>query len=89
MFSAEITILNKEGFHARPAQLFVEKSNKFQSQIKVRREDGTEVDGKSILGLMTLELTKGKKIIIEAEGPDEKEAVENLSLLVESKFGEA
>ncbi len=88
MFSAETTILNKAGFHARPAQLFVEKSNKFQSKIKVRREDGRETDGKSILGLMTLELTKGKKIIIEAEGPDEKEAIEHLTLLIESKFGE-
>ncbi len=88
MFSTEVTILNKEGFHARPAQLFVEKSNKYQSQIKVIREDGTEVDGKSILGLMTLELTKGKKIIIEADGVDEKEAVEELSQLIESKFGE-
>ena len=88
MFSAEIAILNKEGFHARPAQLFVEKSNKFQSQIKVRKEDGREADGKSILGLMTLELTRGKNITIEADGPDEKEAVQVLSQLIESKFGE-
>jgi len=88
MFSKELIILNQQGFHARPAQLFVETSNKFQSQIKVRKEDGTEADGKSILGLMTLELSKGKKIVIEAEGPDEKAAVEALDQLIENKFGE-
>lgn len=88
MFSKELIILNQQGFHARPAQLFVETANKFQSQIKVRKEDGTEADGKSILGLMTLELAKGKKIVIEAEGPDEKAAVAALDQLIESKFGE-
>lgn len=88
MFSGEIIIQNETGFHLRPAQLFVEKANQFQSEIKVRNENGVEADSKSILGLMTLGLEKGSAIHIEANGVDEKEAVNALANLVESRFGE-
>lgn len=88
MISKELTILNKEGFHARPAQFWVQTANKFNSKINVKKEDGDVINGKSILGLVGLELTYGTKITIEAEGPDEVEAITALEKLIESKFGE-
>ncbi len=88
MYSKVMTIINEEGFHARPAQLWVQTASRYESNIIVEKEDRTETNGKSILGLMTLELKKGTKVTIKAEGPDEKEAIEALAELVESKFGE-
>lgn len=90
MFKKETTIRNKEGFHIRPAQLFVEKAAAYQSEIKLIIDDPrTEADGKSILGLMTLGLEQGKTLYIAAEGPDEQKAVNELVELVESGFGES
>lgn len=90
MDTKEATIQNATGFHIRPAQLFSEQATKFKSQINiyVKGEDG-KVDGKSILGLMSLGLEKGRVILIEAEGPDEQEAVETLAGMIEDGFGEA
>lgn len=87
MVSRQVTIQNRTGFHIRPAQLFVDKAGSFEALIKVRKDE-VEVDGKSILGLMTLGLEQGTTIEIRAEGPDEQQAVESLIELVESKFGE-
>lgn len=88
MFTKDVVINNASGFHIRPAQLFVEKASLFKSNIKIVTGSGEEVDAKSILGLMTMGLETGAKITIRAEGEDEKEAVEDLAELVESKFGE-
>ena len=88
MYTKQLTIQNEQGFHVRPAQLFVDAANKFQSDIKVSNESGYEVDGKSILGLMTMGLAKGAVLNIQAEGPDEEAAVLALEELVNSKFGE-
>ncbi|AJY74109.1 HPr family phosphocarrier protein [Paenibacillus beijingensis] len=90
MVTKNTVIRNESGFHIRPAQLFTEQAAKFQSAIKVTIQDPhTVVDGKSILGLMTLGLTKGKEITISAEGSDEADAIEALISLVDSGFGEA
>ncbi|MFC5469564.1 HPr family phosphocarrier protein [Cohnella suwonensis] len=90
MHTREVTIRNASGFHIRPAQLFSEKASQFQSTILIKPE-GTAIaaDAKSILGLMTLGLDKGSVIAIEADGPDEAEAVAQLAELVLSGFGEA
>ena len=85
MITKETTIRNASGFHIRPSQLFVEKAAQFKSQIILQQG----IDGKSILGLMTLGLEKGSTLTISADGPDEKEAIEALTELVESGFGEA
>ncbi|MFZ5590293.1 MAG: HPr family phosphocarrier protein [Bacillota bacterium] len=89
MVSREVTILNETGLHARPAQLFTQKASEFESEIKIRKEDGSEADAKSILGLMTMALTGGTRITIEASGSDEEQAVKALVELVEQRFGEA
>lgn len=88
MIAKKIQIINETGLHARPAQLFVRKASEFQAVIKVRKEDGTEADAKSILGLMTLALQNGAVITIEATGADEERAVNELANLVESGMGD-
>jgi phosphocarrier protein HPr/phosphocarrier protein len=88
MLSRETTIQNSMGFHLRPAQLFVDKANEFESDITVKNEEGMETDGKSILGLMTMGYEFGSRIIVEADGADEAAAVEALIELIVSKFGE-
>ena len=71
------------GFHARPAAIFVQKAGKFASNIKIIR-DNQVVDGKSILGLMSLALGYKEEIAIRAEGSDEELAIEILVELIES-----
>ncbi|SHJ07868.1 phosphocarrier protein [Dethiosulfatibacter aminovorans DSM 17477] len=87
MYAKEVLIQNETGFHIRPAQIFVDAANKFESDIKVVKED-KEVAGKSILGLMTMGAVKGMTITIKAEGNDEMEAVNELVNLIENKFFE-
>jgi len=87
MREKKVMIPNKLGIHARPATLFAETASKFQSEVTVEK-DGMEVNGKSILGLMMLVAPKGTEIIIRTEGPDEDEAIEALTKLVEEGFGE-
>jgi phosphocarrier protein HPr len=88
MVTKQLVIQNEQGFHVRPAQIFTDKANEFKSTIKVRSESGEEADATSMLELMTLGLVKGTSITLEAEGPDQQEAIEALAGLIESKFGE-
>lgn len=81
------TIKNKLGLHARAAAVFVRLSSKFNSDIKILK-DGYEVDGKSILGVLSLAAIKGSKIEIVARGEDSEKAMNELEELVESGFGE-
>ena len=82
-----VTISNEEGLHARPASLFAQIANQFNSQISVARGEES-VDGKSILSILTLGATQGVRLIIRAEGTDAALAVKQLSQLVESGFDE-
>ena len=88
MCEAKVEIINKLGLHARAALKFVELSSKHSSQVTVARE-GREVNGKSILGLMTLAAQKGTTLSIETKGEDEKELLDALRTLVSNKFGES
>ncbi len=87
MVEREIMIMNKLGLHARPAAQLVQKASMFKSEIKLKRHN-LEVNAKSIMGVMMLAAELGSKITILAEGPDEKEATEELALIIQSKFGE-
>ncbi|GAQ24452.1 MULTISPECIES: HPr family phosphocarrier protein [Tepidanaerobacter] len=87
MIQQTVTVKNKTGLHARPAALFVQAANKFKSEIFIEKE-GKKVNAKSIMGVMSLAVSQGTQITISAEGEDEKEAVEKLVELIESKFGE-
>jgi phosphocarrier protein HPr len=79
----KILVKNKLGLHARPAALFVQLANKFDSQIIVQK-DNQKVNGKSIMGILTLGVERGSSITIEAEGQDSKTAILELERLVSS-----
>ena len=80
------TVKNKSGLHARPAAIFVQIANKFDSRITVRREDDNEeVNGKSIMGILMLGAEKGSLIIIEADGNDAEAALAALEKIISSE----
>ncbi|MDQ7093694.1 HPr family phosphocarrier protein [Desulfosporosinus sp. PR] len=81
MLTRELTINNKSGLHARPASLWVQTASRFRSKIKIKRQD-TVVDGKSILGILSLGLSKGSIFELLVEGEDETEAVAALEALM-------
>ena len=81
----ELTVENALGLHARPATMFAKVASQFDSDITVEK-DGTQVSGKSLMGLLGLEAARGTKLKIVAEGHDKEEAVEQLERLVKSKF---
>jgi phosphocarrier protein HPr len=85
--SAEFTIPNKYGLHARPAAEFVKLANRFASDIRVRKED-VEVSGKSIMGVMMLAAEFGSTITVTAAGNDAEAAIEAIRTLVAGGFGE-
>ena len=87
MNELEVTIVNRLGLHARAAAKFVHLAGNFSSRVTVSR-DGTRVDGKSILGLLTLAASRGTKLHLTIQGDDELEAGTQLSELVRSRFGE-
>ena len=80
-----VTLDNDTGLHIRPATLFMETAARFQSVIRVRK-DAQVADGKSAISLMLLEAARGAQLSIEAEGPDEEDAMRALVRLVESRF---
>ena len=83
----ELVIENQSGLHARPAAAFVKMANNFRAEITVTK-DGDSVNGKSIMGLLTLAAARGTKLVIEAEGDDATEAVDAIQSLVEGNFNE-
>jgi phosphocarrier protein len=83
----KLKIRNKLGMHARAAVKFVQLAGKFRSHVTVAK-DGEEVNGKSIMGLLTLVAAFGMEIEVRALGPDADETVEALGALVERGFDE-
>lgn len=82
-----VTLLNPQGFHARPAHLFMKLASQFQCQVQILK--GNEViNGKSILDLLTLGAGNGTTLCLRAIGDDADAAVEALARLVETGFGE-
>ena len=73
----KIQIKNPQGLHARPASAFVKIANKFESEVTVKK-DGETVNGKSIMGLMTLAANEGSWLEIEVSGPDAEKAMKEL-----------
>lgn len=87
MTELDVQILNALGLHARAAARFVHLANTFRSRISVAKE-GVRVDGKSMLGLLTLAAPRGVRLRLTADGDDESQAVEQLAALVRARFGE-
>ena len=87
MISRSVTIRNSVGLHARPATFFVQKANSFKSSIWVEKED-CRVNAKSLLGVLSLGISKGTAITLIADGADENAAIEGLAELIDGEFGE-
>jgi phosphotransferase system HPr (HPr) family protein len=88
MLNKEFTINCSEGFHLRPAQVLMETATPFQSEIIVEKNADEEADAKSILGLMSLGLEKGEKVVLKISGPDENLAMKAVEELFNNNFGE-
>ena len=80
-------ITNKLGIHARVAAKLVETANRFQAETFLEK-DGVEVNGRSILGILTLYCPQGSRLTIRVEGVDSEEAIAAFAALIEAKFGE-
>ena len=80
-----VKVSNKMGLHARPAAMLVQTSSKFQSSVKIFKDD-FEVDAKSIMGVMTLAAAPGSELKFIAEGPDENEVLDAIEALFNSGF---
>jgi len=87
MLEKTILIKNKLGLHARAAVKFVNLANRFSSAVKIVK-DGNEIDGKSILGILTLAATQGTQIGLVVSGKDEAAAFEALAELISNRFDE-
>ena len=87
MVEKKILIKNKLGLHARAAVKFVNLANRYSADVRVIK-DTTAIDGKSILGILTLAATQGTPIILRISGKDEQDAFDALAALINEKFGE-
>jgi len=87
MIEKTIVIKNKLGLHARAAVKFVNTSNRYGASVKIVKDE-TEIDGKSILGILTLAATQGSSILLRISGKDEGDAWKALAALIGSRFGE-
>ncbi|MGH7741395.1 MAG: HPr family phosphocarrier protein [Candidatus Eiseniibacteriota bacterium] len=84
---AELLIRNQLGMHIRSCGMFVAIAGKFKSQVFVSRDGQDEVNGKSILGLISLAAESGVTIRVRTEGPDADAMLAALKELVDGKFG--
>ena len=84
---ATLEIVNKLGLHARAAVLLVQASTRFDAQVTVTK-DGQSVDGRSIMGVMTLAAEQGSHIDVETAGPQAREALDAITELVANRFNE-
>jgi phosphocarrier protein HPr len=87
MIEKLLTVKNRAGIHARPAAIIAQTANKFVSDISLIRDDVT-VNAKSIMGVITMAAGYNTTLRIQADGPDEKDAVSSIEKLFESKFEE-
>jgi len=85
--SKVLKVRNKLGLHARAAAVFVRISSKFTSDVRLIK-DGYEVNGKSILGVLSLAAIKGSELQVVTSGSDAETALKGIQELVESGFGE-
>ncbi len=84
----EITIVNRLGLHARPAAMFVRIASRYRCEVWVEKEEGDQVNGKSIMGLMMLAAGQGSKLNVRCEGPDADRALQEIEELIAAKFDE-
>jgi len=87
MIRKRIQIVNKLGMHARPATMIVKAATKYRSDFRIIKDD-MEINGKSIMGVMTLAAEYQSELELIADGVDEEYLINEISELFASKFGE-
>ena len=87
MICRETTIVNKLGLHARAATRLVNCASSFESEVWISKNE-KRINGKSIMGVLTLAAGKGTALMIETDGPDEESAITSLIELIADCFGE-
>ncbi len=87
MIERMVTIKNRAGIHARPAALLVQTASRYKSQIFIEKESD-RINGKSIMGIITLGASYGTSLKLIADGEDEGDAIDAMGGLFESKFEE-
>lgn len=85
MIKKKVKVLNEAGLHARPSSVLVKTASEFESDLFIEMY-GYRINGKSILGLLTLAAEHGSEMELIVDGPDEEQAMEVLSRLFENKF---
>ena len=88
MTTRTVTVTNRAGIHTRPASMIVRTASRFDSDFYIEK-DGYQINGKSIIGVMTLAAEQGAELELTFDGPDEAEAAEALATLFDEGFGEA
>lgn len=83
----KVVIQNKQGLHARPAALLVQTANRFKCEVEILK-GRQKVNGKSIMGIMTLAAGAGSALTIRTQGEDAESALEELVKLIQENFGE-
>ncbi len=87
MLEKKVTVVNKKGIHTRPAAILVKTAAKFSSDFFILK-DGMEINGKSIIGVMSLAAEEGAELTIKIDGADETEAAEAISQVFARGFDE-
>ncbi|WP_298835519.1 HPr family phosphocarrier protein [uncultured Piscinibacter sp.] len=87
MIKTTVTINNKLGLHARASAKLTKLAGSFKSDVFMSR-NGRRVNAKSIMGVMMLAAGIGSEVEIETAGPDEQQAIDALTALINDKFGE-
>lgn len=87
MERAELTVINRLGLHARAAAKVVAIASRHDASVRVRK-DGREVDARNIMALLMLAAAKGSTVEVEADGPEEKQAMAEISALFARRFDE-
>lgn len=85
MTEKAIQINSDAGIHARPAMMLVKEAMKFPCEVFLIK-DSVQANGKSIMSVLSLAITKGTRLTIRAEGEDEAEAVESIARLIQTEF---
>ena len=88
MLQQEAEIINKLGLHARASAKLTQVAGRFKASVWLSR-NGRRVNAKSIMGVMMLAAAMGSKVMIEADGPDEAEAIGAVAGLIAARFEEA
>ena len=87
MISRSVTIINQLGLHARAASRLVNCASVFEAEIWIKNGEKT-INGKSIMGVLTLAASKGTVLVIEADGSDREDALQAIYELISGRFGE-